>query len=183
MASMNCPNCAMQISEKGAFCPGCGYALQPSPPAANAAGEIQTISGGIFDFGIWKLLKYEISGSGWTRLGEEGLYTGPDGGRYGAQVNWRIDKTKGQIIKIWLWGGTLGFHYFAVGRFLTGLFQFLWGIVWWILLISGPFDAELMESPRLFILFFILLLTPALFCFLTKIIRGRFRDVLRNYIK
>ena len=114
MASMNCPNCAMQISEKGAFCPGCGYTLSLSPPVASAVEVNQILSGYVFDFGIWKLLKYEISGSGWTRLGEEGFYTGSDGGRYGVPMIRRINKTKGQIIKIWLWGGTLGFHYFAI---------------------------------------------------------------------
>ena len=185
MASMNCPNCARQISDNNVSCPGCGYALPPSPTTANTADEGNIISGGVFDFGIWKLLKYEISDSGWTRFGGRRMYTSNVGGKYGAQTINRIDKTKGQILKIWLLGlfGTLGFHYFAAGRLLTGLFHFLWGAIWWVIAILCAFDSEMQKYPNLIILFFVLLLTPSLFCFFTKIIRGRFRDVFQNYIK
>jgi hypothetical protein len=104
----------MQISEKGAFCPGCGYALQPYPPAANSPDEGNTISGGVFDFGIWKLLKYEMSGSGWTRLGEEGLYVSP------ADSYWKAVKFigKGASDEFWsdlfLWEDGSG--YFRVSQ-------------------------------------------------------------------
>jgi len=206
MALINCPKCTKEISDKAVSCPACGCPAESSgPTAGEQVSEERNIpySGGVSDFGMWNLIKFESMNSWWRWAGSrrrrrrnrglsDAVLRGLSGHKtasvyetraHSVQANRRIDKTKGQLTKIWMFGlfGTLGLHYFAAGRLLTGSMSFLWGALWWIISVILAFDPQMQEYPRLFILFAVLLFVPPLIS-LIRIRLGKFRDVFRNYI-
>jgi len=99
----------------------------------------------------------------------------------------RINITKGQILKIWVLGlfGTLGLHYFFVGRFLTGSLRFLYGalmLVIGILVAFAPRETQEFNPFRIMLVFLFFMLLPSIFDIIL-ILPGKFRDVFRSYIR
>ena len=168
MELKNCPKCEKEISDKTTTCPGCGL----------------LISGSVFDFGIWSLISLE-SKNFWFRSKSSDRYE--DDAKITSQARksaYRINKTKGQIIGMWLLGlfGSLAFHYFAVGRILSGSIRLFWGAIWWALIVQiaffSPWDSNTAGVLRVF--FVALFVLPVID--ITKISLGWFRDVFGKYI-
>jgi len=189
MALVNCPQCAVEISDTAVACPNCGFPAAPLAAPANADGNREdgtSFSGSVFGFGIWKCISLE-SHSFWWRGTDNSFHDT----KYSASITKeakesprRINKTKGQLIRIWLLGllGTFGFQHFAVGRILTGSIRFLLGVFWWFMIILMAFfntwDAE---TPGVLRVFFVALFIPPAIDII-KISLGRFRDVFKKYI-
>jgi len=201
VALINCPGCAKEISDKAVSCPGCGCLLIPSASHANETDRkaiSPPYSGGVFDFGIWNLIKLEMMTSGWRWLSGgrrrrrkssvlrsttfvKSVY---ESKKHSVNAdNRRIDISKGKVTKIWVLGllGTLGLYHFVVGRIATGVINFLWGLLWWIVFIACLFDSQMQEYPLLIMMFFILLFIPSTIG-IVKIRAGKFRDVFRNFV-
>ena len=163
-----CPKCKNEISDKTTTCPGCGV----------------LISGGVFDFGMWSLISLE-SNSFWFRSNKRDRYNDDEKiTKQSRESAYRINKTKGQIIVMWLLGlfGSLAFHYFAVGRILSGSIRLFWSAIWWALIILmaffSPWDSNTAGVLRVFsVALFVLPVIDII-----KISLGWFRDVFGKYI-
>lgn len=92
------------------------------------------------------------------------------------------DKTKGGVLKTWAAGllGTLGFHFFKVGRVKHGFLRLLYGVFMWVVCIMLARDSELGAFPK--VAMFILLFIPSLVD-LVKIQLGVFRDNTGNAVR
>lgn len=92
------------------------------------------------------------------------------------------DKTKGRVLKTWAGGllGTLGLHFFTVGRVKHGFLRLLYGLFMWIVCVMLARDAELSTFPK--VAMFILLFLPSLVD-LVKIQLGVFRDNTGNAVR
>jgi len=185
MALVNCPQCAREISDSAAACPNCGCPAAP----ANADGIMEdgsSFSGSVFDFGIWRCISLE-SHSFWWRGTDNSLHEigySKSITKEAKKSPRRINKTKGQIIKFWLFGlfGTLGFQHFAVGRILTGSVRFLLGAFWWVMIVLIAFFSSWdAQTPGVLRVFFVALFIPPIID-IVKISLGKFRDVFRKYI-
>jgi len=80
--------------------------------------------------------------------------------------------------------GTLGLHYFSVGRILTGSLRLLYGALLWIigLLVSfAPQPTQDVSPLRIMLVFLVFALIPAVIE-LIVIWLGMFRDVFKNRI-
>ena len=183
MALINCPGCAHKVSDQAVKCPKCG---RPIASAVNPSGysEDGSFCGSVSDFGIKKCIKME-SRNFWSRSRlSTSVYTSR---AHGVPVKMRINITKWQIIKIWVLGlfGTLGLHYFFVGRILTGSLRFLYGamlLVIGILVAFKPREVQEFHPFRIMLVFLLFMFIPA-FLDIIIILLGRFRDVFRNYIR
>ena len=166
MALINCPSCEKEIPAESASCPACGL----------------LIAGGVFDFGIWRLLSLESSGNFWLRSDDLNRYEQQEElTKQAWESVFRINKTKRQIARIWLLGlcGSLAFHYFAVGRILSGSMRLLWGAFWWFMIVDGfPY-----RTSNLGILYFpltLLFILPIIDIIIISL--GWFRDVFGKRI-
>lgn len=92
------------------------------------------------------------------------------------------DKKKGQVLKTWAVGllGTLGLHFFTVGRVKHGFLRLLYGAFMWAVCIMLARDAELPAFPK--VAMFVLLFLPSLVD-LVKIQLGVFRDNTGNAVR
>lgn len=92
------------------------------------------------------------------------------------------DKTKSQVMRSWLIGllGTLGFHFFKVGKIKHGLIRLIYGIFMWSVSIMMIGDAEIATFGKVFM--FILLFIPSIFD-LVRIQLGIFKDNVGNVIR
>ena len=168
----NCPSCEMALPDNAASCLSCGL----------------LISGGVFDFGIWRCISLESHSFWWRGTNKSRHvieYSESNTITKGAKESpRRINKTKGRIFRVWLLGllGTLGFQHFAVGRILTGSMRFLWGAFWWFMIILTTFFSNWDSStPGILRVFFVALIIPSAID-VVKISLGKFRDVFRKYI-
>jgi len=102
------------------------------------------------------------------------------------EPNRRIDVSKNRVLKMWLFGlfGTLGLHFFSVGRFLTGTMRLLYGAVMWTVSIIVAFDPKIMQqiNPLRIMLIFMVFLLPLSIIDIIAISLGKFRDVFRNKV-
>ena len=164
-----CSSCKVEILDNAASCPSCGLLF----------------SGGVFDFGIWNCISLESHSFWWSGTDNslsEIAYS-ESITKEAEESICRINKTKGQIIRIWLLGllGTLGFQYFAVGRILSGSMRFLWGAFWWaMIIVIAFFSSDGLTSGALRVFFLVLFILPIID--IIKISLGKFRDVFRKYI-
>ena len=184
MALINCPKCAKEVSDRAVSCPYCGYPVASSIYAPGFSEDRSSFCGSVSNFGIKKCIKLE-SRNFWSKTKLiDSIFTSK---AHSVDVNMRINKTKGQIIKIWVLGlfGTLGLHYFFVGRILTGSLRFLYGamlLVIGILVAFKPREVQEFHPFRIMLVFLLFMFIPA-FLDIIIILLGRFRDVFRNYIR
>jgi len=164
MALINCPGCAREVSDKAVACPGCRCPI-----------HADAYAGSVSEFGVKRLLG-----------AEGGNFWGEDRVRGEVHADRRIDITWGRLLKIWALGllGTLGFHYFAVGRFITGALRFIYGALIWVLTIGVLFtsDDQSTKWGVIRVLFILLLFPPSVYDLIVFGL-GRFRDVFGNFIK
>jgi len=164
MALIHCPGCAREVSDKAAACLGCRCPI-----------HVDAYAGSLSDFGFKRLLG-----------AEGGNFWGEDRARGEVHAERRIDITGGRLFKIWALGllGTLGLHYFAVGRFITGALRFVYGALMWVLIIGVLFtsDDRSTKLSVMRVLFMLLLLPPSVYDLIVFGL-GRFRDAFGNFIK
>jgi len=164
MALINCPGCAREVSDKAVVCPGCRCPI---------GGE--AYAGSVSEFGIKRLLG-----------AEGGNFWGEDRVRGEVRAERRVDITWGRLLKIWALGllGTLGLHYFAVGRFISGAIRFVYGVLIWALTVGVLFtsDDQSTKWGVIRVLFILLLLPPSVYD-LVLFGLGGFRDAFGNFIK
>ena len=95
------------------------------------------------------------------------------------------EKTKSYITKMWLYGllGTLGFHFYASGRWQRGIMRTVCGIAIWFLFIVFLYgNTEAGELTRLAIATGVLLfILPVVELIMIRI--GKFKDVYLKYVK
>jgi len=193
MALINCPGCAREVSDKAAACPGCGCPI---------TADIYT--GSLSDFGFKRLIKAEAENFySDTRRGRrvrgEGLVTllvtllratvGRKQGtsEYYVQADRRIDTSKKKILSVWALGllGMLGLHYFAAGRYISGVLRFLYSAFIWVIMIALLFSSDPQEAEYkwgIIQALALLLLAPPLVYDIVFISLGKFRDAFRNFI-
>jgi len=140
-------------------------------------------SGSIFDLGIRKCLKEE-SDNFWQRGWGISIFTSK---AHRVDPVMRINKTKGQITKIWALGllGVLGLHYFPVGRFITGTLRLLYGALMLVIGIAVTYSyraAQDVDPLRIMLVFLAAAFVPSLID-LILILSGRFRDVFRTFVE
>jgi len=136
----------------------------------------------VFDFGIWKCLKAEANNF-WLRRWGKSVY---DSKAHGVRTIRRINKTKGQLTKTWAFGlfGILGFHFFPIGRFITGALRFFYGALMLVVGIAVTYSyraAQDVEPLRIMLVFLVAAFIPA-FTDLILIRLGKFRDVFRSHV-
>lgn len=87
------------------------------------------------------------------------------------------DKSKGKAIKLLFCGG-IGLHLFYVGRVKAGIFRLVFGILFWVLLINGISEGEmvLIASGIGYLVAFNLF-------DLIKLGLGTFKDNVGNYLR
>lgn len=93
------------------------------------------------------------------------------------------DISKGQVQRAWLIGlvGTLGIHYFRVGKIKAGILRLLIGVLLWGVTITAISEGG-SDSVPLIICMVILLVIIALFDFF-RIKLGKFSDNAGAYIR
>ena len=133
-------------------------------------------------FGIWKCIKEE-SDNFYRRRWGRSVYKAS---KHGVRPNRRIDKAKGQVLRIWAIGllGILGLHFFSVGRFITGSLRMLYGILMLGIgvIVSLGLRAEQDANPvRTFLVFALFAFLPSAMDLIMLCV-GRFRDVFRGYV-
>jgi len=138
--------------------------------------------GSVFDFGIRNCFQAE-NDHFWRRKWGRSVYRAS---AHSVRADWRINKTKGQIIKMWVLGllGILGLHYFSVGRFMTGALRFLYGALMCITGIIVSFAPQAVQGVnplRIMLVFLVFALIPSV-VELIIICMGKFRDVFRSHI-
>ena len=185
MAFMNCPKCARVISDRAAACPHCRCQLAPAFPV-DVTGIMEDspyFFGSVFDFGIWNCLKTEANNFLMRRLGKS-VYTSK---AHSVQPIRRIDKTKGQITRIWALGllGVLGLHYFPIGRFVTGTIRLLYGALMLEIGIAVSLSyraAQEIDPLRIMLVFLAAVFIPSVIE-LVMILSGKFSDVFRSHVQ
>jgi len=162
----------------------------------NAAGRLEyaksnpAFSGSVSDFGIWNCIKTEHINFHdlWEQKRRRREKRKRGRGNYESwppytHADRRIDVTKGKLQKMWLLGvlGTLGLHYFSVGRIVSGLLRLLYCAAMLALAILVAVYGQAAHPLRVAALFAVFLLTLPLID-LHLITLGKFRDVFRNHI-
>ena len=183
MALINCPGCANKVSDQAVKCPKCG---RPVLSAINAAGfnVDGSFCGSVSEFGIKNCLKMESRNFWAKRWKIKDIFTSS---AHSVQVRMRINRTRGQIIKIFLLGlfGSLGLHYFFVGRILSGSVRFLYGslmLVIGIIVSFAPREVQEFHPLRVMLVFLFFMLLPSVWDIIFLLL-GKFRDVFRSYIR
>ena len=87
------------------------------------------------------------------------------------------DKSKKKAKRLLLCGG-VGLHYFYVGRITAGLVRFVFGVLFWVLIIGGIAEHETSMTAA----GIVFLIAVNLFE-LIKLSLGKFRDNIGNYLR
>lgn len=103
---------------------------------------------------------------------------------YATQVS---DVSKKSVLIAWAIGvlGTLGFHFFKVGKIKKGLIRLMYGLIAWGICITAVSDPEMFSSDSgtfPVILLFALLFIPSIYD-LIRIALGIFRDNIGNAVR